>query len=343
MASFTEIAKYSLEASLAKTDIGGSLKQQDNGCSVECSGSNGSKMIVVGVFDGHCAKRGEKFSTICTERLISCVSSFGFKDHFDENPESVGREICARISTSCLEFNIQYLEEQSLAYTIENGLIKSEHILKLQGGSTGTILFITDLGVIHCFNVGDSDAWFIGTDTCESLCSDHSPSSRDEYDRIMEINPECKFEYHYQVSCGSLRNPEGDHVFPVRENFNGYYIKNVSGDMASVLTVPSPFGNSVIAMTRSFGDEPLRHGGLISEPSYKRVQVKDKGIVKIASDGFWDNIRNVDIASDTAIQLNTHGYNAEVIAEHWLSCTRVKAKQNFGNSRDNMWGYVIAY
>jgi len=44
---------FNVQASEAQNDIGGARVQQDNGTRAEITGSDGSKAVVVAVFDGH--------------------------------------------------------------------------------------------------------------------------------------------------------------------------------------------------------------------------------------------------------------------------------------------------
>lgn len=322
------------------SDIGGQRVQQDNGLWFECVGQDGRKLLVTGVFDGHGRNRGQVFSQLAVEKLGQMLSSDGFKERFDASPEAIGREIFSAISSACFDTNCAELTLLGHEYMVEDGLIKPLTDLTLEkigGGTTGTVVFVSDTGTVHTFNVGDSDAWLVTGENAVRLNANHSPDSESEYDRVHAIAPETEFTYHYQVACGFPRRKDGSHVFPKREDFEGYYIKNVSGDWATLMSV----GLYSLAMTRSFGDEPLRHGGLSAEPSYSVHQVTDTSIVQLASDGFWDNIQNVKIASETVAIVQKHGYDVEKLNRDWFEQTCVKARTNFGSSRDNMWGYTI--
>jgi len=312
-------------------------KQQDYGFSRVCTDSDGRSLVVAAVFDGHGSRRGEQFSQLCSRVLADNVSSTDFKARFDAHPEQTGRDIFSAISEACFEANKQELDTRGLAYSIEDGYIRSEHLNVLSGGSTGTILFVNDAGCIYSFHVGDSDAWFVSGQNAHALCVNHSPSSESEYERVHASWPDTKFEYHYQIACNRARHPGGSHVFPKREDFDGYYVKNVNGDMATIMSV----GTSHLAMTRSFGDEPLRCGGLSAEPDYKCVQADASGIIRVASDGFWDNLKNGDMVDETKSSVTRHGYDADTLNSEWLVHTHEKAKANFGAGRDNMWAYTI--
>lgn len=336
MTSFTTIP-FNIHASKAAEDIGGQRVQQDNGLTIECTGQYGRKLLVVAVFDGHGSGRGEKFSRLAVEILQKNVSSKDFKERFEASPESTGREIFATISSACFDMNCAELTALGEEYTVEDGLIKTSALSKINGGTTGTVVFISDTGLVHTFNVGDSDAWLITGDNAVRLNASHAPDCESEYERIHTQWPETEFVYHYQVSCGRSRHEGGSHIFPRRPGYEGYYCKNVSREWASIVNV----GTASLAMTRSFGDEPLRHGGVIADPSYSVHQAQTSTIVQIASDGFWDNIQSTEIVPETSAAIEKHGYDAEKLNRDWFATTESKARCNFGSSRDNMWGYTV--
>ena len=331
---------FNITVSEAAVDIGGQSVQQDNGLRFECAGQDGRKLVVSAVFDGHGVGRGEKFSHLATQTLQNIVVTDGFKERFDASPEAIGREIFADINDACFGMNCTDLDTLGKEYTVVNGLIKPSRLStmsKLSGGSTGTVVFVSDTGLVHTFNVGDSDAWLVTGEDAVRLTANHSPDSMSEYERIHAGWSDTEFLYHYQVRCGRSRRYEGSHVFPKRPDFDGYYVKNVSGDYATIMTV----GTHSLAMTRSFGDEPLRHGGLVAEPSYSVHQVTESSIVQTASDGFWDNIKDTDFAAETTAAVQKYGYDTEKLNSDWFRRTEVKARTNFGAHRDNMFGYTV--
>ena len=336
MTSFTTIP-FGVRASKAAADIGGQRVQQDSGLSVECIGQDGRKLHVVAVFDGHGRGQGEKFSQLAVDILQKNVSADGFKERFEAAPEATGREIFATISSACFEMNCATLTELGCSYTVEDGLIKTPALSRINGGTTGTVIFISDAGLVHTFNVGDSDAWLITGDNAVRLNASHAPDCESEYERIHAQWPETEFIYDYQVSCGRSRQEGGSYIFPRRPEFEGYYHKNVSREWACVVKV----GTSSLAMTRALGDEPLRHGGIIAEPSYSVHQAQASSIVQVASDGFWDNIQSTEIAVETAAAIQKYGYDAEKLNRDWFATTETQARCNFGGSRDNMWGYTV--
>lgn len=340
MTSFVTTSSYNLRVSEAAKDIGGQYVQQDNGLRFECAGQDGRKLAGAAVFDGHGRDRGEKFSQLAVSILQQIVSTDGFKERFEAAPEATGREIFAAISSACFDMNCEELKTLGKEYTVEDGLIKTSSVLdmtRINGGSTGTVVFISDMGLVHTFNVGDSDAWLVTGDNAVRLNASHAPDCESEYERIHATWPATEFVYHYQVGCGLSRFPDGSHVFPRRADSEGYYHKNVSGEWAVIMSV----GVSSLAMTRAFGDEALRRGGLIAEPSYSVHQATASSIVQVASDGFWDNINGTEIAVETAASIQKHGYDAEKLNLDWFATTEAKARVNFRSSRDNMWGYTV--
>jgi len=336
MAAFPQ-PRIAIACSEAAEDIGGQRKQQDNGYRAVCTDKKGRTLTLAAVFDGHGIARGETFSRVCRDTLAAAVDKPDFVDAFYSNPEATGRALFAAMSAACFATNQADLDAWGVPYSVDKGLIYTECLSRLNGGSTGTLVAVTETGWIHTFNVGDSDAWFVTRWTPQLLTGNHSPENECEYERVHSQWPDTKFEYQYQVACGRPRHSGGSHVFPKREDFEGYFCKNVNGDMASFIKV----GTAALAMTRAFGDEPLRHGGLSAEPFYSRIQATAPGVIRLATDGFWDNIRNADILSHTATAVARHGYDAHALNTAWLADIHGQAKINFRGSRDNMWAYTL--
>ena len=331
---------FHVQSSEAKHDIGGSVLQQDNGLSVEITGQDGTKACVVAIFDGHGLYRGGEFSTLCKNIIQDIISCDMFKDRFDANPHSVGHEIFYKMHIGCFELNKRYLTSRGIQFEDRGGLIYTDDISNIIGGTTATLLIVNDIGQVHCFNVGDSDVWLVDGIKAISLSVEHAPQSKSEYARIQASWPETKHIFDYKRFCGMKKRKDGDHIFPERL-FRGYYMKNVSGEMATHVRVKHIHGVSQLAMTRSIGDEPVRHGGVIWEPSYTYHQADNNTVIKMASDGYWDSIVNDDIAHDTGVEINKCGYDANALCDEWFVSTSLKSELNFGSTRDNMWGYVI--
>lgn len=331
---------FNLDVSDPQHDIGGSSTQQDNGLRAEITGSDGSKAVVAAVFDGHGA-RGEIFSGLCTDQLTDILAEDNFKDRFDANPEAIGRDVFLQLHTRCFQYNIDHLTSFAKDFEEKDGLIYTENMRDIGGGTTATILIATDKGQVHCFHAGDSDAWLIDGDKSTVMTGYHAPDSLAEYERIQASWPETQHLFDYNCRCGIAQRQDGNHVFPKREGFMGYYRKNLSGDMATLLKVTYNEHSTHLAMTRSIGDEPLRHGGVTWEPSYKCCQAGPNSVIKIASDGYWDSIVNSDIARTTQHQVSKHGYDADALCQEWFETTEKTAQKHFRSTRDNMWGYII--
>ena len=331
----------SLEISEPQTDLGGSSVQQDNGLKATIVGLDGSKAAVVGLFDGHGAEKGQHFSRLCKEQLECVINEENFKERFDTAPEQVGHEIFKRMHLACLEYNKECLTVGNIPFEERNGLLYTEDVSCIDGGSTATIIIAKDNGEIHCFNVGDSEAWFLESENAVQLHTDHLPETLSEYERIQAICPSTKHLYGYSPLCGVRRRLDGDCIFPPRNYFNGYYRKNVSGQMATIVEVSHGYDLFRLAMTRSIGDEPLRHGGISWEPSHVCYKTAQSGIIKIASDGYWDNLSETDIIKGTQQEIAKYGFDADKLNRVWFQKTEKLATTNFGTTRDNMWSYVI--
>jgi serine/threonine protein phosphatase PrpC len=332
---------FNLQVSKAQHDIGGSSVQQDNGLRAEINGSDGSKAVVVAVFDGHGTDRGQFFSEMCKDQLQEIITKENFKDRFDANPEAVGHETFFKMHNACFHYNKDRLNLLGKEFQEKDGLIHTDNIKEISGGTTATVIIATDKGQVHCFNAGDSDAWLINGYKSTILTGDHSPECPAEYERIQASWPETKHIFDYNWRCGIAERKDGNHVFPKRNGFIGYYRKNLSGDMATLIRVTYNGQHSHLAMTRSIGDEPHRHGGVTWEPSYVSCQAGPNSVIKIASDGYWDSIVNSDIGRTTQHKVSKHGYDADALCQKWFRETEKTAKQHFGSTRDNMWGYIV--
>lgn len=328
MASFTS---RSVSVSIAAHDIGGCAEQQDTGFSMTLKSSTGRSATVAAVFDGHGRERGATMSQMTSMVFQRELGQEKWLDQFLLTPEDVGRSLFAKASEKAFQFNKERLRSLDIPFSIDNGFLVTDRLEEVNGGSTATLVIVLDDGTVHCFNVGDSDAWMSSPNGCEQLHTDHAPDNQAEYERIMAVSPDSKIEFDYSFGCGRPRRDDGDHVFPSRPDFRGYYSKNVRGDMAIIFR----FRSFRLAMTRSIGDEPLRPGGISAEPSYKCVSAKGPAVIRIASDGFWDNLTKDDIAFVPG-QVDANALN-----ESWFQETEAKARKYFRQSRDNMWGYTI--
>ena len=321
---------FRVSVSTAQHDIGGSRTQQDNGFHAALE----DKAVVAAVFDGHGAGTGQTFSAIAKETCQAFVLRPGFLEAFLSAPEDTGRAMFLQVHRACRAYNVERLGD--LPYEIRDGLIHTPHLASIIGGSTGTVVIACHDGVVHTFHVGDSDAWRIGSNSVEPLHANHSPTSAEEYARIRPTHPETRFVYEWSPLCNRHPRKDGHHIFPKRPDFQGYYLKNKRGDFASLLELNIGIRTYKMAMTRAFGDEPMRHAGLTAIPSYKKVTLDESSIIRVATDGFWDNI-----VPEAMLRDDKHDYDADVLNREWFLATERVARETFGRSRDNMWGYTI--
>lgn len=329
--NMASLASHTVTVSRAASDIGGSVEQQDTGFTAILKSSTGRSATIAAVFDGHGRARGAVMSRMTSIIFQRELGQETWLDKFLMAPEVVGRALFEKASEKAFQLNQELLRSRNISFSIENGHIITEREDLIQGGSTATLVIVMDDATVHCFNVGDSDAWLSTPNGCQPLHTNHAPDNEAEYHRIMAVCPNSKIEYDYSNICGMPRRSDGDYVFPRRPDFRGYYSKNVRGDLATTLRVKT----FCLTMTRSIGDEPLRSGGVSAEPSYKCVSAKGPAVIRVASDGFWDNLIKDDIAFVPGHM------NANVLNKRWFRETEAKARKFFGRSRDNMWGYTI--
>lgn len=324
-------ASRTIAVSSAACDIGGGRKQQDAGFTTVLTTSSGRSATVAAVFDGHGAKRGEVISQTASDVFRSEMQCDRWLDQFLAAPEDVGQRLFAKASAEAFRLAENVLKTKNTPYRVENGFIITDELELIHGGTTATLVIAVDDGTVHCFNVGDSEAWVCNEKGRTQLYTDHSPDNEDEYKRIMAFSPSSQIVYDYNPICGQPRQAGGDHVFPRRDGFLGYYFKNVRNEYATLFCA----NGFRLAMTRCIGDEPMRSGGLSAKSSYKCIRVEDTSVIRIATDGFWDNITLDEIVFPQS-KLDANALNAS-----WFQETEQKALANFGAGRDNMWGYTM--
>jgi serine/threonine protein phosphatase PrpC len=161
-------------------------------------------------------------------------------------------------------------------------LIEENYMLNLENsGSTCVSIFLQKekINKIYIANVGDSRSIIIKEPSKDKknnnesswsyvqLSRDHTPSEKDEADRILKHGGEIQ----------QLQNEAGEWEGPFR-----IYMKDEEG--------PG------LAMSRSFGDVIGSILGVIAEPEVKeyKVEKEDKAII-IASDGLWEYVTNEEV------------------------------------------------
>jgi serine/threonine protein phosphatase PrpC len=322
---------HTITVSSAACDIGGGEKQQDVGFTAELTTPSGRSATVAAVFDGHGAKRGEVFSRMTSDLFRSEMQSDEWLEQFLAAPEDVGQQLFAKAAAEAFRLAENLLKTNNKQYRVEGGFLITPELALIHGGTTATLVIAIDDGTVHCFNVGDSEAWLCNENGRTNLHTDHSPDNEDEYKRIMAFSPSSNIVYDYNPLCHQARRRDGDHVFPRRGGFHGYYHKNVRREYATLFCA----NGYRLAMTRSIGDEPMRPGGLSAKPSYKRITVEHTSIIRIATDGFWDNIALDEIVFPQS------DLDADALNASWFRETEQQGLANFGAGRDNMWSYTM--
>lgn len=321
-----------IQVSKPGVDIGGASVQQDHGFHITIKDRHEKTCHVVGVFDGH-SKEGEKMSRGCAQVMSEHIMQPGFYDSLCEEPQQIAEMLFETAQEYAFSTVLERLDKYK--HQIINGRIQIADTTLLEGGTTATIVFAHPDGTIITMSVGDSDAWLY-TSEAQKMSAEHTPLCEEEYNRISAKHPETRFKYHKHVGMKPL--PHGDDIYPNKKG--GYYHKNVDGIFATAITVSKDHPYS-LAMTRAIGDELFKAHGVISTPSVSVHHVEEPCVIKIASDGYWDNIVTKDQSTKVTAAIKLYGYDADKIMSDWFREVESKNRTNFGKHRDNMWGYVM--
>lgn len=208
------------------------------------------------------------------------------------------------------------------------------------------------------------------------LTASHSPTDKAELDRLVAFRQSTK---NPLLPYASLRYPDQQNIHSrdiysvvegaVVKSEQGYYIKNVSGELASLFATPD--SAQLLAMTRSIGDFYGVTAGLSHRPEVRRFNLKtifdkkralkekkmaesiengeeykedpaDKYVcVAMGSDGIWDNWKDKDVKDfitfpnciDTVEKKGRDGVND--VAKSFSVRNKLYGERNFGNGSDN--------
>ena len=314
------------------SDIGGQAVQQDSGLHFTVFDQHGHKCEIVIICDGH-GPNGKNISQMVTTTFYNEMSSSGFYDRFKQNPSNIAESMFSVAQENVFRYMVECLDRGDNAYEIKDGHIYSASEI-LRGGTTATIVMVDDQGCVFTMNVADSEAWIIQGDDALKLTADHLPDTLSEFERIRECSPTTTHLYDRRYYMTA--HARGDDIFPITEQ-RGYYVKNVNEDWATVLVEPTT--SQKLAFTRSIGDENMRKGGVIATPSVYARTVTESAVIKVASDGFWDNIKTSTLVSKTREDAeNKMGMD---MGQHWFERIKKENYKNFKHGRDNMMGYLI--
>jgi len=331
MSSKSPSCEFKFSVSDPTVDLGGKRTQQD--CGIEyCTDT----WCMVGVFDGH-GKDG--FSNAAAAAAKMFISEEGFYERLVETPESTANHLFDTMQTANFDFVISKLEKKNVEFKIKNGFIDVMNLGHLRGGTTATLVFVDNTGLLTTLNVGDSDAWMYSKTSAVKLIANHYPENPAEYDRLMLIEgTQCVYD-NPQLNCTVV--PLSTTSVHGQEPLTPFYVCSVDNKPATLVRFTNKGRVHTIAMTRSIGDENLREGGVISTPSISQHQLTGDVVIKVASDGYWDAIKSADELLATNDALGRFGYAANELVSDWFVTTKEESEKLFGCVGDNMWGYVV--
>ena len=267
------------------------------------------------------------------------------------------------------------ISEDMPSWHLSNGMYSASKDL-ISGGTTFSVVVIklNDDGskTVHVASVGDSDVIAnIGLSKYEKMTANHSPSSQEEFERIMgftDAYPQrCKPRVVFDKfdrrgssfdTCADvyIRDDVGEITGNQPES---PYTKNMKGELATYFVSPeistcheeyifAPLW-SALAVTRALGDVNMKPFGLSCEPHIETFEVaSDQNVILIsATDGIWDCYKRNEMvmeyfSSPKAIEQFSTEETATIFVKNWLDRTHFDvAKGLFGSGMDNMTISVI--
>lgn len=335
--SFNNETSFKVTVSPPQAHLGGKRAQQDCGFSIQTD-----EYSMAAVFDGHGA---DGFSNAAMAAARGMLNRPIFYKKLLETPQKTAEILFAAMQRSNFEETVRKLESKNVSHEIRDGHIYCTNNMRLRGGTTASLVFVDPKGLVTTLNVGDSDAWLFSGSKSRKLTADHTPTSPEEYDRLMSYEKE-GFKTECVYDCPSFMAPRGSLTLTSAmvhgsEPLTPYYYCNRDHKPATMIRVSGPRGTQQMAMTRSIGDENMRKGGIISTPSVSQFQIQTPSIIKIASDGYWDAIVTAEESAATSEAVMRHGYDANKLCEDWFQTTKTVSDREFNGVGDNMWGYII--
>jgi len=320
-------------ASAAQTHLGGKRTQQDYGFSV-----TSDNWSMAGVFDGH---GNDGFSNAAAAAAEAFVSRPEFYDELLSDVKKTAETLFDAMQLSNFELVKQCLNEKSLSFEVRDKHIYCKNPLHLRGGTTATMVFVDQTGLVTTLNVGDSDAWMFSEEKATKLSATHRPETPEEYNRLMSLGTKCLYDCHPSMKSRGVSD-----VIPQKDihtgNLNPYYVCNVDLHPATIVLVIDENGRGhKLAMTRAVGDENMRKGGVISTPAVSQFRLTTRTVIKIASDGYWDAIKSSDELAKTNEAVSRVGFDANALCSDWFQKTKAISDKEFGGVGDNMWGYIM--
>jgi serine/threonine protein phosphatase PrpC len=218
------------------------------------------------------------------------------------------------------------------------------HMTPITGGTTATVVKLDpESGAMICAHVGDSEARYYDLDNDDgvSMCSDHTPTSKEEFLRVNEKYPYTQFVYSGAGTQKPIWYPtftEGWKMVP-----NGLQYSDVRGGWTSYV---KPYNsNNWLAMTRALGDYDLQKHGVSPVPNVATFAPPVQNVIRavvVASDGLWDAVHYKEVC-DIVRRDDLLG-NADAATKALLEFGIAKSKERFGGQtcHDNIT-VVVAY
>lgn len=307
------------------TDIGGYPRNEDRAFI-------NSDAKVAGVFDGH-GTYGEEIAQWTLEWISEHSDAVLNADTFS----TIDSYLRLRLASHLTERGIPFIQQEGAFYQVSY-----MSPIPLRGGTTSTLVQISEDGRVTAAHVGDSEVRIFDRNGVDhDICADHTATSLEEYQRIRASHPGAKF-----VCDGSSvwhaprpvfkQNPDGT----VELNPSGpFKVCDVRGSWGAYLRTPDE--SESLAMTRALGDFNLkRQAGVIAEPHCKTIEpptndVNERNII-VASDGFWDILHYSEVA-DKLWSFET----AEEKVESLMALAKEKTVERLGAPNDNITIVVV--
>jgi serine/threonine protein phosphatase PrpC len=211
------------------------------------------------------------------------------------------------------------------------------------GGTTASILRLDrETGAAEVSHVGDSDVrWYDSEGEGNALTADHSPTSRDEYQRYQAAGSTALFRYaklHNWDTPRTIFVPDVSTGEP-SQNPAGYYYNTVRNEWAA--NVEDRDTRGMLAMTRALGDIDFKRIGVHAEPSVLTASPLASGTraYVMASDGVWDIMQFAAVGA--IVRRPDLIGNAEAAAAAILDAALAQQRALLGTSGDNATVVVV--
>jgi serine/threonine protein phosphatase PrpC len=151
--------------------------------------------------------------------------------------------------------------------SLTNGLVTAAAAPPGEDGSTAVVAVLLADGTLAIANVGDSRAVLMRAGRAHTLSVDHKPNLREERIRVEKAGGAVVWSGVWRVGCGGA----------------GGVLGGGNGGAG---------GGGLLALSRAFGDRPLKLGaGVIATPDVRVTRLgKEDEVLVLASDGVWDTM-----------------------------------------------------